>query len=303
LHHWRNFSGDADLERMERLVLDAYADVGPNFECAVGDLAWRLHRASTVRPEANIRLWQDDYAGNLIGFAWFIPNGDLELVVYPRAWCTAIVPDMLTWGGDRLQAPGATDRPGRALVAWSLQSNSPLNCALTQSGLVPNGHTYLHLARPLSAELVVRPTVPRGYSLREIGGPGEAAPRAALHRAAFPHSHITPEGYARMMTTRHYRTGLDIVAVSPQGDFAAMALAWFDAENKTGELEPVGTHPNHRRKNLARATCEEAMRRLWALGAETVVVYAEAENIPSVSLYRGLGFAIVDTNRGFARPV
>jgi mycothiol synthase len=299
-HQSRSFAGDADLGRMEALVIEACAHFGPNFECAMGDLGWRLHRASTVCPEANIRLWEDE-SRVLVGFAWFIPNGDIDLVVYPRDWCAEIVPEMLEWAEERFQMPGATDRPDRTLVAWSLASNTPLTDELRRAGLVPNGHAYLHLWCSLASTLSPVALTP-GYSIRSVFGLAEAAARAALRRAAFPHSHMTTESYSRLMATCHYRPKLDMVAVTPQGEFAAMALAWFDAHNKTGELEPVGTHPAHRTRRLASAASEEAMRRLHEHGAHAVIVYAEAENFASVEMYRRLAFTVVDTNHGFVRP-
>jgi hypothetical protein len=92
------------------------------------------------------------------------------------------------------------------------------------------------------------PRLPPGYSLRAVAGLEEA--RAKLHLAAFPHGHISGELYARLIKSRHYRADLDIVTVAPEGGLASMALAWFDVRNKTGELEPVGTHPAHRQRGL-----------------------------------------------------
>src|ERR671936_569373 len=46
---------------------------------------------------------------------------------------------------------------------------------------------------------------------------------------------------------------LDQVAVAPDGSFAAFCLCWLYEENRAGNLEPVGTHSDHRRRGLARA--------------------------------------------------
>jgi ribosomal protein S18 acetylase RimI-like enzyme len=296
----RNFAGATDLDRMATLVLDAHAALGPRFECAVGDVYWRMYRATTVRPHDNIRLWEQGTGGALIGFAWFIPNGDLDLVVFPRAWCDAIVPEMLAWGAERAGAGGAArERDGR-LVAWALASNLELTRALLRCGFGHNDEAYVHMWRSLDSELP-RPVLPDGFSLRASAGPEEAAARAALHRAAFPHSHISAAGYAELMASRPYRPHLDVVVTARGGDLAAMALAWLDSRNRTGEFEPTGTHPANRRKGLARAAIAEALRRLRECGARQAIVYAAARDPGSVDLYRGLGFAILDTNRGSVR--
>lgn len=295
-----NFTGDADLREMETLAIDAQAELGPNFECAVGDVDWRMFRATTVRPEENIRLWRDG-RGVLIGFAWFTTKGYLDLVVHPRTWCAAIVPEMLAWAEARSQEPGATERADQTLVAWALESNAPLTRALCDRGYGKNGHAYLHLWRSLESELP-SPALASGYSVRSITGAEEAAARADLHRAAFPHSRNSAEMYGRLMAARHYQRELDIVVLGPGGEFVSMALAWFDARNKTGEFEPVGTHPAHREKGLASAAIREGLRRLRERGARAAIVCAEADNPASVELYQRLGFAVIDRNLGFAPP-
>jgi mycothiol synthase len=294
----RNFADGADLARMEALVLDAFARWGPNFECAVGDVGWRMYRATTVRPNDNIRLWQDE-GGSLIGFAWLILNGDVDLIVHPRLWCATLVPEMLAWAERRCTSPGGIN-PRHKMVAWSLKSNAQLTDALRTCGYVRNGHAYLHLWRSLAGEIPA-PTLPPRYSLRAIGGPSEAEARARLHLAAFSHSHISGDMYARLMKSRHYRADLDIVTVAPEGGLASMALAWLDARSKAGELEPVGTHPAHRRQGLANAAILEALRRLKKLGAQSVIVYADASNTASVGLYQQLGFVVIDENQGYHR--
>jgi ribosomal protein S18 acetylase RimI-like enzyme len=297
----RAFAGDVDLERMQALVADATARWGANFECTVGDLDWRMYRASTVHPQANIRMWEDA-DDRLVGFAWFISNGDVDLVVHPRSSCSRLVPDMVEWGIKRSPGPGATSRSDRAPVFWSLDSNTDLTQALESCGLVRNGKRYLHLLRSLDAEPFPA-ALPPGYSIRTPSGPAEAAPRAALHRAAFPHSHLTTDTYRRLMASRHYRLELDVVVVGLEGEFAAMALGWLDERNRLGELEPVGTHPAHRRKGLAGAAIQEALRRLRRGGARAAIVYAAAEDARSVELYQRLGFAPVDTNHGFVHAI
>src|SRR4051794_22722208 len=69
-------------------------------------------------------------------------------------------------------------------------------------------------------------------------------------------------------------------------------LAWLDDENRVGELEPVGTHADFRRRGLAAAVCAFALRRLREEGAELAVVYARgnAAYAGPKQLYESLGF-------------
>ncbi len=255
---------------MHALVRDAWRQHGPHVECTVGDLDWRLHRRATVDPSANIRLWE--VGGALVGFAWFLPNGDLDLLVHPREHCAAVVPEMVAWGEARLRTVGDSEQSSRQVHAWALASNEPLSRALRAAGLEPTSACYLHLFRELEAPLD-SPSLPPGFQVRAVTGLSEAAARAAVHRAAFGSNRVSTEVYAHLMRgARHYRPELDVVAVAPEGEFAAMALGWLDPDNRVGELEPVGTAPAYRGLGLARAVSQEALRRLRATGARTAVI-------------------------------
>jgi len=285
---------------MHALVRDAWRQHGPHVECTVGDLDWRLHRRATVDPSANIRLWE--VAGALVGFAWFLPNGDLDLLVHPREHSAVVVPEMVAWGEARLRTVDDSEQTGRQLHAWALTSNEPLSRALRAAGLEPTSACYLHLFLELEAPLDA-PSLPSGFQVRTIIGLSEAAARAAVHRAAFGSNRVSSEVYAHLMRgAHHYRPELDVVAVTPEGEFAAMALGWLDPDNRVGVLEPVGTAPAYRGLGLARAVSQEALRRLRAAGARSAVIYALPENHASVSLYTSLGFRKLDWNVGFSRP-
>jgi GNAT superfamily N-acetyltransferase len=204
----------------------------------------------------NIRLWES--GGTLLGFAWFLPNGDLDLIVHPREHCATVAAEMIAWGEERLRTSGGTDQPGHQLCAWALASNEPLTHALQAAGLRPISTYYLHLFRTLDTPLEA-PSVPAGYHVRSVAGPVEAAPRAAVHRAAFGSGRVTTEVYSHLMRgARHYRPEFDVVVVAPGGGFAAMALGWFDPDNLVGEFEPVGMAPDYRRLGLARRLARSA---------------------------------------------
>jgi ribosomal protein S18 acetylase RimI-like enzyme len=285
---------------MHALVRDAWRQHGPHVECTVGDLDWRMYRRATVDPSANIRLWE--VGGVLVGFAWFLPNGDLDLLVHPREHCAALVPEMMAWGEARLHTAGDSEQTGRQLHGWALASNEPLCRALRAAGLEPTSACYLHLFRELEAPLDA-PSLPPDFQVRAVTGLSEAAARASVHRAAFGSNRVSTEVYAHLMrNARHYRPELDVVAVTSEGELAAMALGWLDPDNRVGELEPVGTAPAYRGLGLARAVSQEALRRLRSAGARSSVIYALPENPASVSLYTSLGFRELDRNVGFSRP-
>ena len=74
--------------------------------------------------------------------------------------------------------------------------------------------------------------------------------------------------------------------------WAWLLLCWYDDENRVGEFEPVGTHPDYRRQGLGAAVCLYALRRLQEEGTGQAVVYAGGgeEDEGARALYEGVGF-------------
>jgi ribosomal protein S18 acetylase RimI-like enzyme len=67
-------------------------------------------------------------------------------------------------------------------------------------------------------------------------------------------------------------------------------------------MEPVGTHPDFRRRGLARAVSLAALGAARERGTETGLVYAVG-GAPSVRLYEGLGFHSVTRHLTYRREV
>jgi GNAT superfamily N-acetyltransferase len=126
------------------------------------------------------------------------------------------------------------------------------------------------LARTLDA--LPPPVAPPEYRLQEVRSTEEIMGRVEAHRLAFPPSELTFEKYQRVRRTWPYRPDLDRIALCEDGSVAAFCTAWLDADNGVGLLEPVGTHPAHRRRGLARAVCLDAFRVLRDAGARSVHV-------------------------------
>jgi len=59
-----------------------------------------------------------------------------------------------------------------------------------------------------------------------------------------------------------YSSDWDFIVVDNKGEHLAFCLAWLDPENMIAELDPVGTHPDHRRKGLAKAVINNCFVKL-----------------------------------------
>jgi ribosomal protein S18 acetylase RimI-like enzyme len=160
---------------------------------------------------------------------------------------------------------------------------------LVERGWVPDGDPPYVINRARIADLE-SPVIPDGYSIRTAAGVEEAAALAEVHRAAFPKAQWTAEMYRKVMESPGYDPGREVLAVAPDGSFAAFAVTWHDELNRTGLLEAVGTHSDHRRRGLGRAIVLAAARYLAEAGMEYATVANSGTNAASQGLYRSAGF-------------
>jgi ribosomal protein S18 acetylase RimI-like enzyme len=140
--------------------------------------------------------------------------------------------------------------------------------------------------------------LPEGFRCRTVED-DDLAERVAVHREAFAPSRVTESSYRNVMTAWPYRRSLDCVVEAPDGGFAAYCLIWPDDENGVGELEPVGTRPELRRRGLAAAACTFALRRLFEEGGRQAVVYCFPGR--GCDLYRSIGFEVRASMVGYSR--
>lgn len=145
--------------------------------------------------------------------------------------------------------------------------------------------------------------LPAGYRMRALEGAHEFAARVEVHRRAFPTSRLTAARYERMLEVPHYALEDDVVVVAPDGTLAAYAMAWWDPVGLVGEFEPVGTHPDHQRRGLARALVADGTRRLFERGARVVQVYSDLTSGPAEALYPAVGFRRRAVHQRYERSI
>ncbi|MFX1607232.1 MAG: GNAT family N-acetyltransferase, partial [Promethearchaeota archaeon] len=59
---------------------------------------------------------------------------------------------------------------------------------------------------------------------------------------------------------------------------------------------PVGTHPDHRGKGLAKAVCAEGIRRVQKYNPTCIVILGAASTEAAAKLYHSLGFEKEDVH-------
>lgn len=288
----RAYAGDPDFAAVRQFLIDTYAGYGWMFNW--GQERWEIQRysATSAAELAGERFWEQytqlwEVDGRIVGVAHPEEGGDIWLEVDHDF--RHLEDEMFAWGEAHRSAPRS---PGRPLVTYVVASDATREQVLTRRGWT-RGEVEAHLrSRSMPGSLPLGP-VPDGYRVRslDLAAEQDSEGRAAVSRACFGHGR-TGEMTKLLAHAPSYRPDLDLAAIAPDGTFAAYTTLWWDPVNRYVIFEPVGTHPEHRRRGLASALIADGLKRAAALGVETAYVGSGAGN-PSNALYGSFGFSEV----------
>ncbi|MFF2026338.1 GNAT family N-acetyltransferase [Streptomyces sp. NPDC058171] len=271
-----------------------------NADASFGELAWNWGRGQATRGAGwRRRLWFAD--GDLVAWGWaFLPHRvrrsdgsvrevtDAYLAYQVHPDHAGLVDEVIdgyegvAGNVERTVVPSAAD--GYALERWAAHgyATDPTSLGDTASWTQLNERDLTELERPL---------LPDGFRFRTAD---EAGPEAAVraHRDAWAPSTYTAEDYQGVRRTAGYRGDLHVLVEAPDGTMASSTIMWLDEANRTAEFEPVGTHPDYRRRGLGRAMLLHGMRLARAAGADrmTVACLGAPGHPQARGLYYGVGF-------------
>jgi len=288
----RPFNPD-DVPRLHDLIADVWAARGPSVTFHVGDLHWRLRPRPGSDPEVDIQVWEDDRG--VLGFAWYDPyyEGDTQGGVRSEP---AVERSMLEWMEQRARAAGCNFVDVR-----SFEDDEARHALLTARGYVRQSGGYAHMACALGGEHPAAP-LPAGLSLRSVASRGDYARRNRIEGLALGRSDPYADAWVGLERDALYRVEHDFI-VERADEFLAFATVWPDDHNRVGLFEPVGCHPDHRRRGLATAVMVAGLRALERAGMTRAVVYPERDNTAAVALYGSCGFSLAATQCVYRRDL
>jgi GNAT superfamily N-acetyltransferase len=305
----------ADVQLMQGLAQRVTA-VRPdlvNSDATFGELDWIWGQASYrdggTWPR---RLWFS--GGELVAWGWaYLPHevrrSDGSVRQVTRAYLgyqvhpghAELAEDVIGWydsvaaGLERTVRPGMADE--FALERWAAHGYETDPASLGDTGW----WTQLN-GRDLAG--LEPPALPEGFRFRNAD---EAGPRAAVraHVDAWAPSTYTAEGYEGVRRTGAYRGDLHVLVEAPDGTMAASTIMWLDQANRTAEFEPVGTHPDYRRRGLGTAMLWHGMHLAREAGAThmTVACLGAPGHPNARGLYYGVGFRPVSRDAPLIKPV
>jgi len=136
--------------------------------------------------------------------------------------------------------------------------------------------------------------LPSGYKITSLEEETDINKYHQVLWSGFNHDGTTPKedlvSRYKMQSAPNYDRSLNIVAVSPDGEFASHGGIWYDPINKIGYVEPVATPPQYRRLGLAKACVLEGVKRVKEKGAERIYVGSGQK------FYLAIGFKLIHSS-------
>lgn len=244
-------------------------------------------------PALPIQLWETA-GGQLAGFV--LSDGvDAHLNVHPDF--RHLEGEMLDWAVAHL---GEATPGGCSLGVYAYEYDVLRQRLLAERGFEKTEYWGMIRHLRLGERPLAQPAVAEGYTIRTTQPQDMADCQriADLLNAAFRrdfHNALEYHNFCRLAPSFH--PDLDLVAVAPDGSFAAYVVVPYDQANRRGIFEPVCTHPDHQRKGLAGALMQEALLRLRAIGAVDATVDT-GDMVPANRFYDSMGFT--EAYRGYA---
>jgi len=291
----RPFHGDRDYLRVRRLLIDSYpiTPTGLNWEVRRWD-GWRFYDANPVLDkdkENKVHLWLTDDE-TLVGAVHPEGKGDAFLEIHPDY--RHIEEAMVVWAEENLARPTA-DGKQHELRIFVYDYDRARQFMLERRGYEKTASGGVIRRMRCGRFPPPQPKPSAGYTIRTTrpDDMDECQQMADFLNAAFNRDfHNAGEYHVFTHHAPCFRNDLDLVAVAPDGTFAAYVGGLFCEENNYGVFEPVCTHPDHLRRGLASWLMIEALHLFRKIGVADVYV-GTGDQKAANALYDSLGFTEV----------
>ncbi|MBD2072868.1 GNAT family N-acetyltransferase [Phormidium sp. FACHB-592] len=265
----------------------------------------------------HLQLWVNAQ-GQLVGYGrlWMLPAGDtqdgfLSFMVHPEVRSQGLEDQILAWAEDQLREQSQASGLPANLRTGVREQQSDRMAFLETHGFRIMRYFY-RMARPL-AIAIPTPQLPPGYRVQSLAPSQVEAWVEMFNQTFIDHWNFHPltvEQRQYWLSDPDYEAGLDLVALAPDGTFAAFCFGYLSNQNnrRTGRHEgwiaDLGTRRGFRQQGLGRAMLLTGMQQLKAKGVDTALLGVDTEN-PSgaLRLYKSVGFHQIFTSLAYCKAL
>lgn len=241
-----------------------------------------------------IRLWHkiddDDNpcASKIVAVTFCEPSGDCWIQIHPDH--RADERQLVDWIEKQRREMKCDENQERELRFYVDETDEQRKTLLAELGYEDTGFQEYNRTRSVD-QPVPECQLPEGFTIRSADIEKDFTQYKKAQAAVFSHCRRMTERTAKIYSTASfYVKDLDLVAVDPQGTFAAFCTVRIDPVSRMAELEPVGTHPDYRKLGLAKAVICEGLRRLHKYGPSLICIPGAAATEAANRLYDSVGF-------------
>lgn len=240
-----------------------------------------------------LKIWEvfdeaQQIAPKIVAVSYTKPSGGCWLSIHPDH--TSVAREIVLWMQSRVKEMKRDDGEEVNMNFVVDEDDEEFIHLLSDMGFQKGEIEGDKQVRPIDSPVPAY-SLPEGYTIRNAVIEKDFRKYREVQMAVFPHIvSMSRELLQLYSTASFYHEDLDIVAVDPDGEFAAFCTARIDPLSKIAELEPVGTHPDHRKRGLAKAVICESLKRLEKYKPSAVVILGAAPTDGARRLYESMGF-------------
>lgn len=312
----RSYQGETDWQAIVNLVEACETIEKLDEEATTYELKLKLSAPYLDRCR-DVLLWENE-ADKLIGLSLLdiaeskeAIDGYLWLYVHPTERNRGLEKEMIAWGEKRMREV-KRERNFPTNLRTYCRDVAKEKIRLLESQHFTIDRYFPTMVRSL-AEPIPAPQFPAGFKLTHVSGEQDIQPWVDLFNDSFidhwNHHDLTVETMCHWMRDENYRPELDLVAVSPEGTFAAFCDCQIKPTQKReslveGWIEFLGTGRRFRKMGLGKSMLLAGLQHLKAAGADIAKLSVDADSLTGATkLYQSVGFQFVETWLSWVKPV
>ena len=302
----RAYRGEEDLQPIVDLInaCDAVDQLHENTD--VENLRVQLSQPG-FDAKRDARLWEDNQGRIMALISVQIrpdeksAGGYTYWQVHPEVRESGIESDLFAWAENRTKEGGQELGKPAVVCGFSEEANTYMVAQLQAHGFETVRY-FFEMRRPLDdGNPIPEPQFPEGFTLRHVANDDDVERWVEMFNLSFidhwDFHPVTVERRRHRMTSPYYRPDRDLIAVAPDGTFAAFCLCSIDDEHNKrsnlsdGWIDVLGTRRGFRKIGLGRAMLIAGLHKLKENNVETAVLGVDADNpTGALGLYESAGF-------------